>query len=358
MLLQIPRRSYLFPLLALALSVSPAAVHAYRLQALYEATVSVSAPEKERAAGFAAALEQVLARLTADSDIAYRPGVSPLLRAAEKYVQSYRYLSPDPEQGVGSRFWVRFQEEELNRALREAGVPSWGEARPLTLVWMAADAGAGRKILGLEDAASAPLQELQRQAERLGLPLLHPLLDLEDQRNLDEAALWAGFGETVRAASLRYPADAVLTVRLERWQQESAWQGRWTLYLEAEEVSWVTRGRQATEAAAAGVARLADTLADRFGHLGQRGGKAKVLDVSVGGIKDFARYLQVLNYLESLHEIERVEMAGVRLDRVNLRLTSRLPEQDVRESILLGGLLAPDEAVGAWGYRLRPPVAP
>ena len=57
----------------------------------------------------------------------------------------------DDRQG---RALVGFSRGQVERALTELGKPVWGPERPLTLLWVAVDDGAGgRALLGADEAA-------------------------------------------------------------------------------------------------------------------------------------------------------------------------------------------------------------
>ena len=65
-------------------------------------------------------------------------------------------------------------------------------------------------------------------AQRRGMPLQLPLLDLEDQTQLTPADLWSDYQPAIRQASARYPHDVIVVGRL-RAQTDGRWRGAWSI---------------------------------------------------------------------------------------------------------------------------------
>ncbi len=191
-------------------------VAAVPVAGLYRAVVPVAGqgPE-ERRDGIRAALEEVLVRVTGQAEAPRDPRAAPLLEAAARFVEGYRFLPGGEGLPLGmQRLEVRFQREPLEQALYRAGLPVWGRDRPAVLLWLAVRAPQGRELVGGE-LQPAVQRALLEAARRRGLPLMLPLLDLEDRARLSEAEVWAGFAEPALAAAKRYAPEAVALGRLE-----------------------------------------------------------------------------------------------------------------------------------------------
>ena len=94
-----------------------------------------------------------------------------------------------------------------------------------------------------------------QQAEQRGMPLLWPLLDLEDQVAINAGALWGLFRDTIKSASSRYQADAVLVGRMFQDSQK-LWRVEWNFWLDEVEQQWSSEGTD--------LATLIDPLQDRL----------------------------------------------------------------------------------------------
>ena len=160
--------------------------YALTVEGLYEAEVPI--PDQSiqyRKGGIAAALRSVMVKLTGDRNVFGRSAAVDMIKEAERYVQQYEYRSKQ----VRSRdqltsekqlhLWVNFNAKALNDSLRNYAIPVWGQERPSTLVWLASQKDQRRKLITQEDESGYTEILNQRTAQR-GIPIVYPLLDLED----------------------------------------------------------------------------------------------------------------------------------------------------------------------------------
>jgi hypothetical protein len=330
----------------LALSVVPAA-RAGEVEGLYEVQVPVTGQrEAERTDAVRAALQQVLVKVTGDRRSMTQQRVQTLVQSPLKYVQQYLYRPLPPGYAVAATdasrptqmLWVRFDAEAINQLLRQADEPVWGRMRPTVLVWLAVEDGGGRRLVG-GDTDSDVRAELAGQAQARGIPLLFPLLDLEDQRRVNFAAVRDGLAQEVRAASARYPAGAVLVGGV---RQESAgrWSGHWWLYMDAGVERWDSVAPQRAEALAAGVDYATDALAARFARAFGVQATAPV-DLLVTGVDKVEDYGRAMNYLEALDTVSGLQVIAVDPAGVHFRLALRGDRGDLVQAIAFGSVLAP-----------------
>ncbi len=312
---------------------------------LYEAEVPVEAQTAAaRRAALRAALAEVLVKLTGRADIAEREPAAPLLEDVDRYVQQYRYREPErPETGAGDapglRLWVRFDGGALRRRAREAGLAVWGDERPVTLIWLAVQEADERLIVGAD--APERYQRLIREAARArGLPVIVPLMDLEDRRRVGFSDVWGGFLETVRSASRRYGAQALLAGRAER-RRDGSWGARWWL-LDGGTSGWDASGASLAQTVSAGIGGAAGRLAERFAGTGA-GTDPAGLEVAVSGVAALADYLRVAAYLASLSPVDGVDLLEASPERVRFRLRARGGAKAIERAVLLGDTLAPSE---------------
>lgn len=350
--------------LLLGLLAAAAGVYAVEVEGLYEAQVPVTGQrEAERQTAVSAALQQVLVKITGDRRAATQQRLRSLVQSPLKYVQQYLYrplppgFAPPAAADAAARptqlLWVRFDAQAIDQLLRQANEPVWGRARPTTLVWLAVEAADGRTLVG-SDTRFELREQLDAQAQARGIPLLFPLLDLEDQRRVGFADVWGGLEQPLRAASARYQPGAVLVGRV---QQEAVdrWSARWSLYQGDGVEHWQASAPLRGEILAAGVDGAADRLAARFARALSADAALPVdlLVVDVDRLEDYARAMKYLRSLDSVGDIAvtRVDAAGV-----HFRLLLRGDRAGLVQTIGFGRVLAPAGA-GAGGelaYRLLP----
>jgi uncharacterized protein len=300
---------------------------------LYEAEVDF---EGDRDEAFRAALGKVLVRITGRRDVAARPEVAPLLGNAASYAQQFRRPVPD-------RLWAAFDGTAVERELAALGLPVWGAERPSTLLWIAIDAGGGRRFVlaSVEEfeEEAAIREELLAAASDRGLPMVFPLMDAEDRAQASFAEVWGGFEDSILAASERYGADAVLVGRL---AADDLGHGRWMLYAADGVERW-------TGGAAESIGRLADLFAARFAVVSL--GEARPVHLVVSGVDSIEDYGRISRFLGSLTAVESLGVESVEGDEVVFRVALRGEPGTLDEAVRLGGLLHPD-GTGPLSYRV------
>lgn len=196
-------------------------LQAAEVQGLYQASVPVQSREneRERQQAFAEALRQVVVKLSGRTDALEHPDIRRALAAAQSYVDTWAYRSipataADPAQAAapGIVLDVEFFESELQALLDAAGIALWPRNRPETLLWIVEqDASGRRSLLGTDSPLVARLQALA--AER-AMPLISPVLDLQDRLALRADILWELDPAAIQGASSRYGTESVLVLRI------------------------------------------------------------------------------------------------------------------------------------------------
>src|SRR5215471_14859952 len=211
-----PPRAWRRTLLLLTLFLPALVARAATFPNLYVVTVQPDpAAADQRAAATEAALAGLLVRVTGNRYAALDPQLQPLIHSARDYYNSYG----TDRQG---RWPVTFNAQRVEAALAQLNIPVWGAERPLTLLWVAVDDGAGGRAElpanelptditpALAELLTMIRMELAAVADERGLPIVLPLIDAEDLRAVTFTDVWGGFDDRVLPASARYRADAVL----------------------------------------------------------------------------------------------------------------------------------------------------
>jgi len=322
-------------------------INAAIVQGLYKTEVAVSGQGKsERQAAMQIAIQQVFAKVSGQPNIASIEGIKRIIDNSSLYVQQFGYRKLKGEElaahqangDVGKQVvWFRFDERAINKALRENNLPVWGKTRPTTLVWLAIEEGGGRYIMGSDTLEDIRLS-LKREANRRGLAILIPLLDLEDQTALPFADLWGDFQETILQASSRYQAEAVLVGRLSLTRSD-IWEGRWTLYEKDTSLSWSYQATMAKQILAAGVSGAMEILAKRYAQITVSNAQSDIV-LSVLDIANLNDYVKVTKYLSSLEQIKGIQTAYIDADGVGFNLQLRGNAEGLKQTIGLGSVLA------------------
>ncbi len=334
--------------LLLLVALNPSASAAVRVDGLFDVTVAVSgqAPA-ERARALSEGLKEVISRLAATQNIDRYPPLQAALADPSQFVQQYRYQrqpanAQSAAQAVaGEALWMRFDRGAIEKLLRDNGLPVWGAERPNTLVWLAVEDGNDRHLIAAD--SSDPVRvELEKQAQIRGVPIMFPLLDLKDQRQLSFADVWGGFADTVAAASARYSPEAVLIGRL-RHAPDGSWDARWLLTNQGQEKAWTTRGADLTTMLGDGIGGVADALAARYAMAAGQGGHTQVT-LTVAGVAKLQDYAKVGKYLTSLAAVVDARLTDVAPDQISYTVDVRGNSDVLAQSFALGDVLVPVQA--------------
>lgn len=330
----------------IAILLLTSVVQAETVNNLYEAESPVVGQRSDvRAEGIRDAFAQVLVKVSGDRGLLSNPGINKLLAQASSYVQRYRYrMLQENEQRVSSKptepdrlLWVRFDERAVNRLLRQSGVPVWGGTRPSVLIWLGEERGASRSLVSLERQGDLKAA-LKQTAYARGLPLMLPLMDMEDRSALPVSDLWGGFESDIRRASNRYLPDVILVGRLRSLGSE--WLGEWTLYLPDKTNRWQTRAGSRFSLASEGLQQAADALALRFAPQQVSEG-SPTLRIRIHGLRRLADYALVKDYLQSLAMIEQLDLLAADPEMVSFLVRIQGGREVLERGIQLGAVLEP-----------------
>ncbi len=346
----------------LAFVVAAPAFAAVEVRNLYEAEIAVADRDRKiRTEVFGLALLRVAVKVSGSRGAAANPVIVEAVASPDRFVQQFRYRSIAPLAGEGEspdsqafKLWVQFDAPAVDALIREAGMPVWGRVRPSVLVLVAIEFAGGRELLSSDDSQGWA-EFVQRAAAGRAVPLVLPLMDLEDRSRLRASDVWAGFEDNVRQAARRYQSEGVLLGRAYE-RLPNYWEARWRLLLEDSRHEWVDQGEGLDVVLLAGVQEIADLLASRFGVFAGTA-VASGVEVNVTGILSLRDYARTLRYLDSLDEVNRVDVTHVKSGSVSFRVDARGGRETVRQVVALGRTLVEDgqgDSNTGLTYRLLP----
>lgn len=328
-------RSFLLALLLsmLVLTGIPTA-WAVEVATLYTAQVALDEEQGDpRSEAYKAALGEVLLRVSGTQLSSDPEMIELLFPSPASYVVQFR-------PGEDDTLWVSFDGEAIEQVLRQSGQTVWGSERPLTLIWLAVDWGQGdREIIAAGDPDQSRdsgrsidrdrqlRQRVMDMAERRGLPVLFPLLDTEDQRNVTFSDIWGGFDEQLLVASERYEVDSVLVGRI---RPDSNQRNRWNYYFADDERVWSGEPEMV-------LGLVADKLADEFAISGDA--PLEYVNLGVSGIDSVEAYGEIQNLLAATNVIESFAISEVVGDRIQFRVEAVGGLDRLRRTLRLNGLI-------------------
>lgn len=328
----------LLGIVVLCLSAAAAAIE---MDNLYSVSVPLDpADPGARNSAYQTALTEVLVRVTGTTAIVESEQIAELFPNPARFVLQYR---PGPD----NTLVVSLDGPAIENVLRSAGASIWGSERPLTMIWIAVDWGQGeREIVAADDpermsgdARSIDRNRLLRErvteiAKRRGIPVLFPLLDIEDLENISFSDIWGGFDELLLFASERYEAETVLVGRI---RTESPNMNRWTWYLGNERINW-TGGPEEV------VNLLADSLAARF-KVDSRS-PLETIRLTISGINSVNAFGRVQRHMENLRGIEAIRIDTVAGDRIVYEVKIQGGMERLQRALEVSRMLEPIDRFG------------
>lgn len=308
-------------------------------EALYEARVVLEDRSAEtRQAGIREAGRVVLTRITGERHPDRIEALSSVLEGIDGLVQRFQWETT----GSGEpRLWVRFDAGAVDRAVRDSGHPLWGRERPRVLVWLAIRDGGERDLL-TEGDVTVRAPNLAGAARQRGLPLIFPLMDLEDRSEVSFADVWGGFDERVLEASRRYSPNAILIGRVET-AGGGDWRGRWSLYQPDGVLRWRSEPAPRGKILGEGVHEAANRLARRFAVAGDMG-SGDAIRIRIRGLSTVEDYVRAERHLQDLTPVEAVQLQSLTGDGAVFRIQSRGGRMSLEQAIELRGELIPVES--------------
>ncbi|NNG13332.1 MAG: DUF2066 domain-containing protein [Halobacteria archaeon] len=338
--------------IACLLSLLPAFAGAVTGQDLFESEVAVTSQQAdERTAAMKRALAEVLVRVTGQRELLGQEPAKSMLADPARYVQQYRYYTVPDTRPAQLKMRVRFDGNAVRTALRQQGVTYWGGSeRPDTLVWLAVEDRGERYIVAAQDGRTV-YQKIRATARQRGVPLIFPLMDLEDQSRARFTDIWGGFFERVLTASERYKPSAILIGRLNR-APSGGWVARWDMRVAGTSSSWSDSDQRLENLLQAGIDNAADRQASRLAVTGP-GVNTSGIIITVDEINSLTAYARVNDYLSSLTAVRQFQVERVVGSSVHYAVHLNGTLQGLKQTIVIGTVLEPSPTGTAGSYRLR-----
>ena len=318
---------------------------------LFEAEVAIpSQAPGLRAGAFKKTLSEVLVRVAGDNAVLTSAPGQALLADAPGLVQQYRYFTEPGSEPPQLKLRVRFDGKAIRSALQQQGLSYWGSERPDTLVWLAVEDRGQRYIVAADDDNEVR-KALDRAAQQRGVPVVFPLMDLEDQSQVRFSDIQGGFFENVIKGSGRYNPQAVLIGRLNR-SPSGGWSSQWDLSVAGSTKTWRDSRAQLDALLQQGMEDTADALASQFSVAGSGLG-ADTVNISIEGVNSLAAYDRVNKYLASLTSVNGLQVVQVNGATLQVALQLNGSLRDLSRTVSIGSVIEPMPGGMEGSYRVR-----
>ncbi|WP_438970044.1 DUF2066 domain-containing protein [Methylophaga sp.] len=334
--------------------------HAAEVDNLYQAELPINSRDKqERAELTPQLLQQVILKVVGDSARVSDTDLSPMLDNADKYVQQFEYqrsniVEADLTQPDQLTLRLSFDPDGVNQAIRNLGLPVWGRIRPDILTWIAIKQNSKQTLLGSDNVSSNAVEYLDNAARKRGLPLLLPLMDLEDQFKVNFDTVWQQDASSIQSASMRYGADIILMSQV--MLNDATAKIEWAAIISGDVKKWQSQGTL-QEAFELGMGELADMLSSRFSQTLNESQPNQILSVQVSDVLDYGDFTRLMRYLRQLDYITDIEVINLNDQKLDLAVAFDGSLDVLERTLAVGRMLAEEtrfDGNDAKQYRLLP----
>ncbi|MGR9051399.1 MAG: DUF2066 domain-containing protein [Gammaproteobacteria bacterium] len=323
---------------------------------LFQAEVTAeSMAADDRDAAIKEALSIVLQRVLTGDNVANDLTVRSVLAQAPQYVDQYQFALTENSQSSGASerlLRVAFDEERLLNLFKTGTLGIWNEIRPETLVWLVLD-DRGKRRFFKPDTMPDIDTALDKASVRKGLPLIFPMLDLEEREHITVNDVLSAYPEQLLDVSARYDVVSILVGRLVK--KEACWQAEWAHYFDGKVVQWTGPCVSLFDALLGGMAGTYDTLSKFYG-VKPKVPESGVVTLNIAGITDIDDMSRVSDYLTALPMVESVAWTSVEAGFNRYRIHYKSDRRQFEHRIRKDNVLEPMSKSGPEGlsYRLLP----
>lgn len=211
---------------------------------------------EQRQIAYKTGLSEVLVRLSGHQTVLEKPNIKRALQQATSYMVRYTYRVVDEQTYLA----LIFDEQRLTDLLRDSEAKIWISRRPQLLLWLAFQDSLDTQLLADQDHIL--IQAIQTQAQRRGLYLDLPVLDLTDRMAVQVSDVWGLFEAPVVEATQRYDAHGAVSMRIRHLS--TGYEAQWRIYLGQHMLKGVIEAEQLDDIGQQVVNAMTEAMASRY----------------------------------------------------------------------------------------------
>jgi hypothetical protein len=294
-----------------------------------------------RLEAFGEAFKLVVIKVSGSDDALKSPAFSRPMQRSARYVKQFTYINRKDENSEsfdsGQLFLkIDFNQQLVEGLLRENNFPVWGQERPGSLMVVSYDVNETIRLVS-GDSTPDIIELLDEAAVKLGVPVLFPLMDLEDIALVSISDIVSRQYENIDILAERYEPDALVIGQIVG-RSGQGWHGDWEVRFAEQVFKWKYRGSSRQQVVDQAIKHLARVLALEYALEDHRRVEQALL-VSVSSMPKFNQLISVQRYLESLSVVDSIRVALISDDVVTFKLKLRNDAEDLQRLIELGEVL-------------------
>jgi hypothetical protein len=285
------------------------------IEGLYSARIEVTDQStSSQNAAILEGLENVFVKVSGNSALLGDSQVKQQLKQAKHYLRNYRF-----EETSDQLFLVvNFDQNKVDKQLRDSGYRIWDKRRPEIIVWLAVKEPQGSRELVSEGSHQELFDRAQEIANRRGVEIVQPLLDLDDMKSISIYDVWGGFVHQLSQASERYGVDNVLSARIYKAKSseneqasETIWQADWVLLEAGNTSAGSVFGAEKSQVVTALINTVSDNLAAKYAiDFSLFDPDAMRTIVTIKNLTSLGQYAEILTFFNSLSVVSSASIVS------------------------------------------------
>jgi len=294
-----------------------------------------------RLEAFGEAFKLVVIKVSGSDDALQSPAFSRPMQSSARYVKQFRYINRKDENSESfdsGQLYLKidFNQQLVEGLLRENNYPIWGRERPGSLLVVSYDVNETIRLVS-GDTTPEIIELLDEAAVKLGVPVLFPLMDLEDIALVNIGDIVSRQYENIDILADRYAPDALVIGQIVG-RSGKGWHGDWEVRFAEQVFKWQYKGSSRQQIIDQAIKHLAQVLALEYALEDHRR-VDQALFMNVSSMPNFNQLISVQRYLESLSVVDSVRIALISGDEVTFKLKLRNDADDLQRLIDLGDVL-------------------
>jgi hypothetical protein len=293
-------------------------------------------------------LAQVLVKVTGQTQSLNNAKIRAGLARAEAYLQSFSFTTQLTNGQPQAMMELVFDKLQVNQLISDSSLPIWGADRAAVLVWLVEDKQGTRQMVNND--GHLMVAQIMSQADQRGMPLIWPLLDLEDQVSISGGDLWGLFKEPIENASHRYQPDAVLIGRMLQDSQQ-LWRVEWSFWLDDVEQQWSSQGADLVALVGPMQDRISSSLVAKFALSTRIESQSEDLPQSailrIDQVIELEAYVELQTMLQGIAGVQSVQLYSASGSTLEFIIQAQSHLAQVKSIIDLKRNLRAVDSVGA-----------